>query len=80
MENKGEIVVYQSKDGKIELGVKLVDNDLWLTQLQMAKLFKKGLMTINEHLKTLYKDKEIEEIRTIRKFRIVQNEGGREVE
>ena len=45
----------------------------------MAALFDKDVRTINEHLKNIYKDQELIEIATIRKFRIVQTEGQRQV-
>ena len=45
----------------------------------MAELFQKTMPTINEHIKNIYKEGELEEIPTIRKFRIVQNEGSRQV-
>jgi len=76
---KGEIVIYKSRKGPI-LDVRLEEETVWLTQKQMALLFDKGIPTINEHIKNVYKEGELEEEATIRKFRIVQNEGGREVE
>jgi len=76
---KGEVVIYKSKEGpKIE--VRLEEETVWLTQKQMALLFDKGVPTINEHIKNIFKEGELEEKSTIRKFRIVQNEGGRQVE
>ena len=56
------------------------DENIWLTQKMMATLYDVGLPTINEHIKTIYADSELEEISTIRKFRIVQTEGSRQVE
>jgi hypothetical protein len=53
---------------------------VWLSQKMMAKLFDVDVRTINEHLKNIFKSKELEEISTIRKFRTVQNEGNRTVE
>jgi len=76
---KGEIVIYKSKEGP-KLDVRLEGETVWLTQKQMALLFGKGIPTINEHIKNIYKEEELEEKSTIRKFRIVQNEGRRRVE
>ena len=78
--NKGEIVIYKPKRGEIELRVKLEKETVWLAQKQMAILFEKGIPTINEHIKNIYKEKELDKNSTIRKFRIVQSEGGRQVE
>jgi death-on-curing family protein len=76
---KGEIVIYKSKEGP-KLKVRLEEETVWLTQKQMALLFDKGIPTINEHIKNIYKEGELKKESTIRKFRIVQNEGGRRVE
>jgi len=75
----GEIVIYKSREGP-NLKVRLEDETVWLTQKQMALLFEKGVSTINEHIRNIYKEGELKEESTIRKFRIVQNEGGRRVE
>ena len=55
------------------------DENIWLTQKMMAALYNVALPTINEHIKKIYADSELEEGATIRKFRIVQNEGNRQV-
>ena len=53
--------------------------NIWLTQKMMATLYGVGLPTINEHIKKIYADSELEESATIRNFRIVQTEGSRQV-
>ena len=55
------------------------DENIWLTQKMMATLYDVGLPTINEHIKKIYADSELEEMSTIRNFRIVQTEGSRQV-
>lgn len=55
------------------------DENIWLTQKMMAALYDVGLPTINEHIKKIYADGELTEEATIRKFRIVQTEGIRQV-
>ena len=55
------------------------DENIWLTQKMMATLYDVGLPTINEHIKKIYTDSELEEAATIRNFRIVQTEGSRQV-
>ena len=55
------------------------DENIWLTQKMMAALYDVGLPTINEHIKKIYSDGELTEEVTIRKFRIVQTEGVRQV-
>ena len=55
------------------------DENIWLTQKMMAELYGVGLPTINEQIKKIYSDGELMETATIRKFRIVQDEGSRQV-
>jgi hypothetical protein len=56
------------------------DENIWLTQKMMALLYNVDTRTINEHLQTIFNDSELEELATIRNFRIVQTEGNRQVE
>jgi len=71
------IFTNQSKQSSIE--VRYEDETIWLSQKLMSELFDVEVNTINYHLKEIYKSAEIQEERTIRKFRIVQTEGTREV-
>lgn len=66
--NNGEIIIYQSEDGKIRLDVRLEEKTVWLTIDQMAELYGKARSTINEHILNAYKEKEIEEDKTMRKI------------
>jgi len=70
LNNMDQIILYSSKDGKTKLQVNLQDETVWLTQEQMAQLFGKAKSTINEHIKNIYKEKELEESQTIQKFGI----------
>ena len=72
---KGQVVLYKNR-----LEVRLEGETVWLTQKQMALLFNKDVRTVNEHIKNIYRERELNEKPTIRKFRIVQKEGGRTVE
>ena len=55
------------------------DENIWMTQKMMATLYDVDVRTINEHIKKIYSDSELEEDSTIRNFRIVQTEGSRQV-
>jgi hypothetical protein len=74
-----DIVIYQDEEGVSTLEVTLQDETLWLSQKQLAELFGVTIATINEHIKNIYKEHELEEYSTIRKFLIVQQEGNRKV-
>ncbi len=78
--SKGEIIIYQTPQKEVKLEVQLEKETVWLTQKQMALLFDKSIPTINEHIKNVYKERELDRNSTIRNFRIVQIEGGRQVE
>lgn len=74
------LVIYQAKSGAIEFRGDFTHDTIWATQAQIAEVFGVNVRTVNEHLKNIYKTEELEEIATIRKFRIVQVEGNRTVE
>jgi len=78
MENT-KIVIYQSEDGKTKIQTQLENETLWLTQKSISELFNVTTATINEHIKNIYAESELEENPTIRDFLIVQTEGKREV-
>ncbi len=77
--NKNQIIFYTTPNGDVKLEVFLQDETLWLTQKMMAELFDVEINTISYHLKEIFKSSELEENSTIRKIRIVQNEGGRDI-
>ncbi len=66
-------------DQQDSIEMRYEDENIWLTQKMMAALYDVGLPTINEHIKKIYADSELEEAATIRNFRIVQTEGSRQV-
>ena len=78
-ENKSEIIIYQSENGNTHIEVRLEDSTVWLSQKMMANLYQKDVRTINEHIKTIFDEHELEPASTIRNFRIVQTEGNRQV-
>lgn len=77
---KSELILYQTEDGKTRLEVRLEGNTVWLSQKLIADLFQKDVRTINEHIRNIYEEGELPSEATIRKFRIVQTEGKREVQ
>lgn len=66
-------------DDKDSIEVRYEDENIWLTQKMLATVYGVNIATINEHIKNIYKDNELEEDSTITKFLIVQKEGSREV-
>ena len=68
--NTGEILIYQNQDGNIKIDVRLQEDTVWLTQDQMAQLFGKAKSTINEHIKNVFEEGELQEIACMHKFGI----------
>ncbi len=74
------IILYEWKDGNFKLEVYLENETVWLSQKQMAELFDVEVTTINEHLKNIYKSKELSDVSTIRNFLTVQKKWNRDVQ
>lgn len=69
-DTKGEIVIYQSEEGKVSVDVLFQDETVWLPIEQMSILFGKSRSTINEHILNIYKEGELSEADTVRKIGI----------
>ena len=67
-EDKGEIIIYQSEDGNVQLDVRLENETVWLTIDQMALLFGKARSTINEHILNAFHEGELNETASVRKI------------
>ena len=77
--NLKDIVLYQTENDDKKIEVLYDSEDFWLTQKTMAELFSVKVNTVNYHLKEIFTSGELDEISTIRKIRIVQKEGDRNV-
>jgi prophage maintenance system killer protein len=76
---QNQITIYQSSDGSVQLEVTLDQETVWLSQRQLSALFDKDVRTINEHIHNVFAEQELAIESTVRKFRIVQQEGKRKV-
>ena len=76
-----EYLIYVTSVGAQQNSIEMCyeDENIWLTQKMMAIMYDVDVRTINEHIKKIYSDSELEEEATIRNFRIVQTEGTRQV-
>ena len=73
--NTCEFILYASEDGELKIDVRLLDETVWLTQKQMAEMFQKSVSTINEHLKNIFDEGELDQNSVIRNFRITASDG-----
>ena len=76
---QSSIVLYQTEDGRTRIQCRFENETIWLTQALISELFQVALSTVNEHLKGIFAEGELDAVATIRKFRIVRLEGTREV-
>lgn len=76
-----EYLTYVASTGEQQDSIEMryEDENIWLTQKMMAALYDVTAPTINEHIKKVFADSELQPEATIRKFRIVQSEGARQV-
>ena len=78
IENLKDLIIYQSQNNEnISVEVLYNEEDFWLTQKSMSKLFNVAENNITYHLQNIFKTGELEENRTTQKIRVVQNEGNR---
>ena len=77
---KGEVVLYEAKNGTAKLDVKLVEETVWLNLMQLTILFNRDKSVISRHIGNIYKEKELERVSTVAKFATVQTERKRKVE
>ena len=78
--SEGELILYSTEDGAATIGLRAVDGTVWLSQREIAELFDKDVRTVNEHIRNVFAEGECGPRATIRKIRIVQTEGARQVE
>ena len=79
MPHGGEILIYQTENGKVKLDVRLERETLWMTQSDMAELFQCSADNISLHLKNIYDEGELAEQATTEEFSAVRREGSRQV-
>ncbi len=77
--NNNDILIYEDKNGVARVDVKFIDEDVWLTQNQLADIYQTSQENISMHISNIYKDNELPKGSTNKKILLVQNEGGRSV-
>lgn len=77
--DKNNIIIYQDDNGVTKVNVRFADADVWLTQQQLAEIYDTTQENISMHISNIYRDKELDENRTYKKFLLVRQEGQRQV-
>ncbi len=77
--NNEQIIIYQTADGQTAIDVKLIEESIWLTQMDIIELFQSSKANISEHIKHIYSSQELDKAATVRKFRTVRKEGTRQI-
>ena len=77
---QNKIILYQDDNEITRVAVRFADEDLWITQNQLAEIYQSSKSNISEHIKHIFEDGELAMDATVRNFRIVQMEGSRSVE
>ena len=77
--NKGEIIIYKTKDGETSIDVRMEEESVWLTLNQMCNLFDRDKSVVSRHIRNIYNEGELELNSTVAKNATVQKEGNREV-
>ena len=79
MNEENKIIIYQDDNETTHVSVRFADEDLWLTQNQLADIYCTTQENVSMHIKNIYSDKELDENRTHKKFLLVRKEGNRQV-
>lgn len=77
MKEANKIILYQDDDEITRVSVRFADEDLWLTQNQLADIYCTTQENISMHIRNIYADRELDENRTYKKFLLVRQEGKR---
>ena len=77
MENN--IILYTDENGRTDISVRFAEEDVWITQVQLAEVYQTTRQNIGQHIENIYRDEELPREATIKKFFIVQQEGSRQV-
>jgi len=74
-EPTGNLVIYQTEDGRARIECRLVDATVWLSQARMGELFDRSKKTISEHLQNLFEEGELDQDAVVRNFRTTAADG-----
>ncbi len=80
MDKQNHLVIYQDDNGLVKVNVRFADEDVWLTQVQLAEIYDTTQQNIAQHIQNIYADNELSDEATHKKFLLVRREGNRNVQ
>lgn len=78
-DKENKLILYKDDEGKVSVDVRFADEDVWLTQDQLAEIYGTTQQNVSQHVINIYNDKELEDEATHKKFLLVRKEGSRNV-
>ena len=79
MEKENKLILFKDNNGKVSVNVRFADEDVWLTQEQLAQIYATTQQNVSQHIKSIYADQELIDEATHKKFLLVRQEGNRQV-
>ena len=80
MDKTNKLILYKDDEGRISINVRFADEDVWLTQQQLAEIYCTTKQNVSQHIDNILADGELEENRTVKNFLTVRQEGKRQVQ
>ena len=80
MDKENKLILYKDDEGKVNVNVRFADEDVWLTQQQLAEIYCTTKQNISQHIDNILADGELKENRTVKNFLTVRQEGKRQVQ
>lgn len=80
MDKENKLILYKDDEGNVNVTVRFAEDDVWLTQAQLAEIYNTTQQNISLHQKGIYADGELEDVSTHKKFLLVRQEGNRQVQ
>jgi len=79
MDKENKLILYKDDEGRVSVNTRFADEDVWLTQEQLATIYQTTQENVSMHISNIYSDKELEKEGTYKKFLLVRQEGKRQV-
>ena len=80
MDKENKLILYKDEEGKVSVNTRFADEDVWLTQAQLAEIYQTTKQNVSQHIDNIFSDGELDENRTVKNFLTVREEGKRKVQ